>query len=289
MTRSKALLRVLALTLAVAVTLAGCTNFFYNRLDTLAAWYIQDLVALDTSQRSNLREWLNTTLQWHRRSELVRYAKFVRDLCDTAQQSGSTTTYRGIERQIEEFGSRLVERAAPDAARLLMSLTPEQIDELDASLAEKARKRNEKNLEALAKGKWHEKRAKDIEKQLKRWTGAVTKEQRQLIAQLSSQFQSTTTDWLDSQARWRQAMFDALRARVTAGESPASVEERILTLLRTPEAHWTRAYQAKAEQNREQSLTVLGAIDTSLTASQRAHLQRELTELAEQLEGMIER
>lgn len=285
MTRSKAYLLLL---IAIG-TLAGCTNFFYNRLDTLAAWYVQDLVPLDDSQRTDLRTWLDATLQWHRRSELVRYAKFLRELAATSARPGTASTYKGVEAQVEGFGSRLVDQTAPDAARLLMKLTPEQIDEFETNLAGKARERNEKNLAALANGKWHEKRARDIEKQLKRWTGAVTKEQRQLIAQLSNQFQSTTADWLESQERWRQAMFGALRARFTAGESPAVVEERILALLRTPETQWTKAYQAKARQNREQSLTVLGSIDASLTATQRAHLQRELIQLAEQLEGMIER
>jgi hypothetical protein len=285
MTRSKKLLLLLALT----ATLVGCTNFFYNKLDTLAAWYVQDLVSLDDSQRNELHGWLNDTLQWHRRSELVRYAKFLRELAATSARPGTNATYKDVETQVEGFGARLVEQATPDAARLLMSLSPEQIDEFEANLADKARERNEKNLEALADGKWHQKRAKDIEKQLKRWTGSVTKEQKQLIAQLSTQFQSTTTDWLESQERWRRAMFGALRERFTAGQSPAEVEERILALLRTPEAQWTRAYQAKAAQNREQSLTVLGAIDASLTAPQRAHLQRELIQLAEQLEGMIER
>ena len=286
MTRSKTYLLLL---LALAGTLAGCTNFFYNRLDTLAAWYVQDLVSLDDSQRTDLRTWLNATLQWHRRSELVRYAKFLRELAATSTRPSSAVTYKDVEAQVEGFGSRLVDQTAPEAARLLMKLTLEQVDEFETNLAEKARERNEKNLAALANGKWHEKRARDIEKQLKRWTGTVTKEQRQLIAQLSSQFQSTTADWLESQERWRQAMFGALRSRFTAGESPAMVEERILALLRTPETQWTKAYQAKARQNREQSLTVLGSIDASLTATQRAHLQRELIQLAEQLEGMIER
>jgi hypothetical protein len=279
----------LLLLLALTATLLGCTNFFYNRLDTLAAWYVQDLVSLDDTQRSNLHTWLNDTLQWHRRSELVRYAKFLRELAANSQRPGTASTYKGIETQVEGFGSRLVEQAAPDAARLLMSLTPEQIDQFETNLAEKSRERNEKSLEAQADGKWHEQRAKDIEKQLKRWTGAVTKEQRQLIAQLSNQFESTTTDWLESQEHWRHAMFGALRARFTAGQSPAVIEERILALLRKPETQWTPAYRAKATQNREQSLNVLGALDASLTAAQRAYLQRELIQLAEQLEGMVER
>lgn len=281
--------RALLLTLAVACSVASCTNFFYDRLDTLAAWYIQDLVSLDDSQRSDLRSWLDSTLQWHRRSELVRYAKFLRDLASTASHPGNSSTYQRVESQIEEFGSRLVERAAPDAARLLMSLTPEQLGEFETNLAKKSKERNEESLKALESGKWHQKRAQDIEKQLKRWTGSVTKEQHLLIAQQSERFDPTTTDWLESQARWRKAVFGALQERFTAGQSPAAVEERILGLLRTPESQWTRAYQIKAKQNREQSLAVLAAVDASLTADQRAHLQRELTDLAARLDGMTQR
>src|SRR5687768_1770525 len=109
--------RFLLLLSAVALSVTACTNYFYNRLDTLAAWYIQDLVSLDDDQRSDLRSWLEGTLQWHRRSELRRYATFLRNLAGTANRPGDSTTYRGIESQVEEFGSRLVEQAAPDAAR----------------------------------------------------------------------------------------------------------------------------------------------------------------------------
>ncbi len=274
--------------LAVTLGVCACTNFFYNRLDALAAWYIQDLVSLDDDQRSDLRSWLESTLQWHRSSELARYAKFLRDLAGTAARPGNASTYQGIEAQVEEFGARLVEQATPEAARLLMSLSPEQLTEFENNLTEKSRERNEKDLKALADGKWHEKRAKDIEKQLKRWTGSITKQQQLLIAAESKQFDSTTADWLESQARWRKAMFGALKERFTAGQSPASVEERILALLRAPESQWTRAYQTKAAQNREHSLVVLGAIDASLTPEQRSHLQRELNQLAQQLEAMTQ-
>ncbi|HEY0682664.1 MAG TPA: DUF6279 family lipoprotein [Steroidobacter sp.] len=274
--------------LLAALGAAGCTNFFYDRLDTLAAWYIQDLVSLDDDQRSDLRSWLESTLQWHRSSELTRYAKFLRNLSDSAAQPGNPATYKNVESQIEEFGARLVEQAAPDAARLLMRLTPEQLTEFETNLAEKSRERNEENLKALADGKWHEKRARDIEKQLKRWTGSVTKEQQQLIAEQSKRFDSTTADWLESQGRWRQAMFGALKERFAAGKSPAAVEERILALLRAPDSQWTRAFQTKATQNRQQSLAVLAALDASLTPAQRSHLQRELTQLAQRLEQMTQ-
>lgn len=290
MTRSAAFvqrIRYWLLLLAVGLGIAGCTGVVYNRLDTLARWYIQDLVSLDDSQRSDLHSWLESTLQWHRQSELSRYATFLRELAGKAARPGNANTYQSIEVRVEEFGARLVEQAAPDAARLLLSLTPTQLAEFEANLADKARERNEKNLQALADGKWHDKRAKDIAKQLKRWTGSVTKEQQLLIEQQSARFDSTTADWLDSQTRWRKAMFAALAERFTARQSPAVVEERILQLLRTPESQWTSAYRDKAERNREQSLAVLSLLDASLTESQRSRLQSELTQLAQQLEGMV--
>ncbi len=120
---SPARARILLLMLAVTLGVSACTNFFYNRLDTLAAWYIQDLVSLDESQRSDLRSWLESTLQWHRSSELARYSKFLRELSSTAAHPGNASTYKGIEAQVERFGARLVDQAAPDAARLLMSLS----------------------------------------------------------------------------------------------------------------------------------------------------------------------
>lgn len=290
MTRSKALLpKRLLLLVVLAGTIAGCTNFFYNRLDTLAAWYVQDLVSLDDTQRNDLRAWLDATLQWHRRSELTRYAKFLRDLAETASRPGNVTTYQDVEKQVDALTARVIDKAAPDAAKMLLRLTPQQLDQLQANLADKARERNAKSIEALADGTWHQKRAKGIEKQLKRWTGTVTKEQRQLIVEHSRQLESTAADWLESQERWRQTMFGALRERFAANESPAQVEQRILPLLQTPESQWTEAYMAKSTRNREQSLLAMGALDASLTASQRAHLQSELIELAEQLEGMIER
>ncbi|MDY6945474.1 MAG: DUF6279 family lipoprotein, partial [Pseudomonadota bacterium] len=185
------------LLLVVTLGVGACTNFFYDRLDTLAAWYIQDLVSLDDGQRSNLRSWLEGTLQWHRKSELSRYVSFLRELAGEASRPGNATRYQSIESQVEQFGARLVDQAAPDAARLLLSLTPEQLTEFEINLAEKSRERNRKNLKALADGNWHQQRARDIEKQLKRWTGAVTRQQKQLIARHSERFDSTTTDWLE--------------------------------------------------------------------------------------------
>ena len=78
-----------ALVLWLALSAAGCTKLVYNRLDTLAGWYMEGLVSLDDTQRADLRSWLGQTLQWHRRSELARYAQFLRELAADAAQPGT--------------------------------------------------------------------------------------------------------------------------------------------------------------------------------------------------------
>lgn len=291
MTRSTALHRLArlgVLMLALASGLSGCTNFLYDRLDTLAAWRVQELVSLDDDQLDDLKAWLKSTLAWHRQSELHRYAQFLRELASRSAHPGTVATYKKTEAQIDEFSDRVVAHTAPDIARLLMRLTPAQLAELDANLAAKAKERNKASLDAVADGKWHDKRARALEKQIKRWTGSITKEQQQLLARQISRFDSTAADWLESQAHWRKAMLGALQERLVAGQSPQANEERILALLRKPESQWTPTYLSKSTRNREQTWAVLESIDASLTASQRAHLQRELTELAQQLETMIE-
>src|SRR5512139_3072181 len=54
---------------AVLTLLAGCgATLLYPRLDTLVAFYLQDLVSLDDAQSEQLSRTLSRHLEWHRSS-----------------------------------------------------------------------------------------------------------------------------------------------------------------------------------------------------------------------------
>jgi hypothetical protein len=271
----------IALVLSLAFGVSACARLLYDRLDTLAGWYLEDLVTLDDAQRADLRAWLESTLQWHRKSELTRYAQFLRDLAQAAGQPLGRNGFERAEERIEAFGQDLVAQASPEAARLLLSLSPQQVDELVASLEEKSRKRSEDNREAIADGTWHRKRTTEMQRQVKKWTGSVTAEQKKLLEQAAGEFEPTSADWLDSQHRWRTAMQDALAQPRTQETS-----DRVLSLLRAPDNEWSAEYVAKSARNRERVLAMLESLDTSLTPAQRERLQRELGQLAGQLEAL---
>ena len=267
--------------LLLAAGATGCAKLIYNRLDSLAAWYVGNLVSLDDQQASTLRAWLAQTLEWHRESELGRYATFLRELSSEVAQPASRVDYQRALERVQGFAEDFSAQTAPQAAHLLMELSPAQVEEFLANLEEKSRERSEKNREALQDGTWQTKQIKNTQRQVKRWTGSVTEEQKLLVREMSQHIQPTTDEWLESQRQWRAALRDAFSNRDTA-------EKRILQLLREPDTQWTAQYKTKEANNREQFLSLLTALDASLTPAQRGRMQRELTNLAERLEALTE-
>jgi hypothetical protein len=267
--------------LLLAASAAGCAKLVYNRLDTLGALYVGNLVSLDDRQSSDLRAWLAQTLQWHREKELGRYATFLRELSSEVARPSGRAAYQRLFGRVEGFVSDFAAQTAPQASRLLLELTPAQVEELLANLEEKSQERSAKSLQEIRNGSWQANRVRQTQRQVKRWTGTITEEQKLLVREMSQQMQPTTNEWLESQRRWRAALSDAFSNRGTA-------EERILQLLREPDTQWTAQYKTKEASNREQVLSLLTALDASLTPAQREHMQHELTALAERLDALTE-
>jgi uncharacterized protein DUF6279 len=267
--------------LVLAASVGGCAKLVYNRLDSLAAWYVGNLVSLDDRQSSDLRAWLAQTLEWHRESELGRYATFLRELSAEVARPSNRAAYQRMSDRVEGFVADFAAQTAPQATRLLLELTPAQVEEFLANLEEKSNERSADSLKEIRKGTWQANRSKETQRQVKRWTGAITEEQKLLVREMSQQIQPTTEEWQESQRQWRTALRDAFSNRGTA-------EERILQLLREPDSQWTEQYKTKEASNREQVLLLLTALDASLTSAQREHMQRELTDLAERLDALTE-
>jgi hypothetical protein len=121
----------------VALLVGACgTKFLYDRLDRVAGWYVGGLVPLVADQRSSLNRWLEASLDWHRTSQLDRYATFVRELEANLASPLEYEDYDSVRREVELFWRDLVIGVVPKSADLLGSLSPEQVDELIRSLEE---------------------------------------------------------------------------------------------------------------------------------------------------------
>lgn len=262
----------------LVLLLGGCSgNFIYNRLDTLAGWYLDSLVSLSESQRAQLQDWLSQTLSWHRESELRRYSQFLRDLSGELSQPGTMSGYEQAQHRFEGFWDDLLDRAAPEASRLLLSLSPQQVDELIQNMEEKARERSK---EAADIDEWRDDQVKDMVRQMRRWTGSVSPQQRDLIEKATAQIEPTRQEWLASQQSWRSALQQAL---VNPPSAQAAMT-RIRQLLLHADNEWTQEYVEKSQRNRLHYLELVTSLDATLSTQQRDRLRSELLKLAQQLD-----
>ena len=268
--------------LLCALLMTGCTTaFFYNRLDTFAGWYFESLVSLDDVQRDELRGWLERTLAWHRRSELTRYASFVSDMSASVEKPGTQESYDELRLRFQGLIDDLIQKTAPEASELLTHLSSAQVEELLDNLAEKSRESTEESAESVAENEWKPDQVKSISKQVKRWTGSVTPQQKSIIATHIAEIEPTYLEWAESQEAWRDALRDALLAAPV--DESADASERVLGLLEDPNRQWTQTYSAKVERNRARYQQMLMELDATLSTAQRQHAQGELRKLSHQL------
>jgi hypothetical protein len=264
----------------LALTLAGCgTKFFYDRLDQVVGWYLGGLVSLDDDQRSSLDRWLEVSLDWHRESQLERYAAFVRELEAELARPLRYEEYDRVRLDVEAFWRDLVAGTVPQSAGLLTSLSPEQVEELIASLEEEDREDAEE-LAERSPAERAERRMKRMQRGVERWTGRLDATQREIVAAAATELRPLDAARLEYRATWREQLRAALLA--PGDTAPAEIER----LLADPQAAWTDAYRDGIAQNRRRVLEMLAELDATLSPAQRARMRARLGDLADDLEAL---
>jgi hypothetical protein len=261
-----------ALALAVLVGLAGCgTQLLYNRLDTVMYFYVSTQVSLQDSQSAGLRSALRGLLDWHRRSELPRYAQFAESLAaDAAAPLGRARIDRA-RLDIEALWRDSVARAAPDAARWLAGLQPVQLVELFASLGEDDADLRKEYCDA-SEPERSRKREKSLRESLEGWVGRLDPAQRALVGERFAQLAPTGCGWVENRVRFREQMRRTIERRTTLADYP----DTLTRLMMRPEQQWDGAYRARFDANREVIVSLLADLDATLDARQRRRLVEKL-------------
>lgn len=267
---------------ALLLLLAGCgATLIYPRLDTLAAFYFQDLVSLDDAQSEQLSSTLSRNLEWHRSSELTKYASFLNSLAGSLGQGVDGDEWLRATRQTEEYWRDIFEQAAPGYIAVAATLSDAQVDELLANLA----KRDEKTWQEFARRTPQERRdrrERSTRKALERFTGPLTPAQRALVSDYAANSRSIMGEWRENRRVWREALAAALAER----RSGAPFAERMTQIIARPDDLWTPEYRAAVEASRVALVGLLADLDATLTDAQRDRARTELIALAGEIQGL---
>ena len=182
-----ALARLAAAALGAAL-LAGCNllSVGYGHIDTYAAWQAAEYFDLDPSQRQDFKARFDRLHEWHRTEQLPDYAKFLASSGSRIRHGVTTDDGEWIAKGIESRYRSLVTRGADDAAAILMTVTPAQME----SLQRRWSKDNARYVrEHKVNGTPGEQRQARTERELKRireWVGELTPEQEKKVAALAA-------------------------------------------------------------------------------------------------------
>ena len=125
--------RLIAMLLFAAL-LAGCSmvRIGYPQLDTIVAWVADDYFDLDSQQKRDLRTRFARFQEWHRYEQLPEYSAFLSEAKARIDRGFTREDALWLGDGIRVRYRAIVEFGAEDMAALLMTITPQQLEHLQA-------------------------------------------------------------------------------------------------------------------------------------------------------------
>ena len=264
------------LALAIVALLGACSmQFAYDRLDRIVAWYIDDYVELNGEQYAYVQSQLHEQLCWHRRTQLPRYAAWLRRVDAGLQGNLSPQELDRYEAEFLSYGKQLTGALVPGATRLFATLTDRQVRELVGRFELK----NQEYAADWVKPSAPQRRrayARAMTKNLERWVGSLTSEQERAVERWSEDIALIGEERLAVRRAWQTRLLAALQDR----HDRVRLEQEVRALFVDFERERTPVYQRQWEHNLRLTKRLILQVHASLVAHQRTHLTERVAELA---------
>jgi hypothetical protein len=201
----------IAWVLLVSMLLSGCSTFrlAYNQAELIAGWMASDYFDLSAEQKDEFRTHFQRLHAWHRATQLVEYAALLEAAQKRIDGGVQADDVAWAIATIKLQYRPIVERSAADAARLLATLTDQQLATTRREF-EKGNRKYARDFGASAPPE--EQRRLRLKRNLERieqWTGPLSAAQEARIATLSNALPLVADLRLDDRMR-RQREFLAL-------------------------------------------------------------------------------
>ncbi len=227
MFRIRNLIMIVLLILSTA-----CSNkFFYNQLDWLIPWYVDDYVDLTFVQKENLDKQVEMLLQWHRGEELSRYIEILNHIENDVTEDVSVDTVK-LWFDVVLFAAKRIEiNILPSAIELGEKLSEEQMAEFVTNLWDRQAELEEEYL-SRNNEEYIEDNYENLSDNLAKYVGRLSDTQKERLNTAASTMQRFDKVWLEDRRAWlekieglmkreqgwQQATIDAFAVR--AGQQP---------------------------------------------------------------------
>ena len=272
---------------ACLAALGGCSvlRFGYGQLDTIAAWTADDYFDLEPQQKHEFLTRFDRLHEWHRYEQLPEYASFL--------NSAKAKLQKGLAREdviwfVEGLKARyrtIVKRGVDDAAAILITVTPAQLDALKKKWDKDNRRFiREHRLEASLEEK-KQARARRALSQLEDWVGGLTPEQEQKTIAMANELPMIGHLRLADRLRRQREFLQLMELRENREAFAARLKHWLLNWEegRAPE------YDRVLTEWWDQRVDLFVAVERTLTPHQRAAAARRLQNYIEDFARLAER
>ncbi len=266
----------------VCLLVSGCmTQLVYKNLNWLVVWYMNGVYSLSKAQRVDLRAQVDQDFEWHRQTQLPRYAAYLLAIEQQAKQPVSDAQVEAFHLEGQDLWRDSMHHIIPGVAVFLRQLSPEQVDRAGERMDERDTKQW-KEFTSQSPAERVEKRDRMIVKAIQHFTGRLTKEQEALVIGYASDMHEVSMEWMESRRQWR------IRFQALLQDRPEQVEyeARLRDLFIDPNRRDDPPYRRKVEENLSISFSMLAALTNDLTEKQRAKLSKQLTGYAADFERL---
>lgn len=263
--------------------LGGCSaKFAYNNASWLIYWYLDDYIELNNDQEDMFDTMLDGWMAWHKENELPQYQQQLEDIMiDIKSNNVNEQSILSHRERAREHWVRARSHVAPDLVELGGTLSQKQVVYLFASLD----KQNSEDQEELNEDsevddeerldKW----TKRNQKGLKKWTGQLTEEQKELIASFQNRFESTGQHWIAYKREYQQQ----LREVFASPDRKESFRQRLHALIVDPEKFRSQPFQTAMDMNAQASTEYMLGVLALTTDKQRSTLIDEIDEFRQDI------
>lgn len=254
-----------AIVVFLACSLAGCSLLYsYRNIDRYIRWSLDDYIAWDSTQETQLRSRLASQLEWHQKTQLPRYRDWLEAIDRTLDNDIDVTQLAQAADQLQSFWQEAAAHLQADIGAQLAPLSDKQVRDLIAVIREKqADLKNE--YDDMTPAELIKKRKREMTKTIKYWLGTLDKNQIALIDEWAQRLPDGRSLWLNNRERWTDAFAQALQHR----HEPELFAEEIHLLFVTPQENWSAEFRELSQHNRESTLQLLAELHNSRTQQQR--------------------
>lgn len=259
------------LTCAALLGLQSCSaaRLGYGQAADLLFWWIDGYFEVNSAQTPRLRDELAAFHQWHRASELPRYAALLQKTQQSLPRDATAAQVCGLWGDVRGLMDGLMARALDPAAELALTLTPSQLEHLQR----KFDKNNDEFMRNFQRGTDAERKERRLKAAIERAESIYGRLEDAQLAAVRVTVQSSGFDTRLSNAerlRRQQDLQQTLRKLLADKANPTQAKAAIAAYL---ERSWTspdprhRAYQERGQQ---ESCANIALIHNSTTPAQRA-------------------